>query len=395
MKRALPVVLLTLFACASPPQAPARAPVAPTSMDVLTSSTLRALHEREIWRMDALLACSALSSVSTQDSVCVSQAPPLAIDDAALRALLLDDVRDAHVRHVSSSLARAVIEDALAPGADERSTRRRALTFLDERAVFSLDDLPALLAQAKRLDRRRLLVAARTALAQSSAISAEERTILDAAAAHSGTTRAQLLARRAGIDVLDLRVLIDSILTRTAPLLAGVASDVTLLADVSNAGAAQQQEAVRSAASQARVYGDSLLMEAMARAASAPIGSDAMRDWARSLLVDVRIAALSVAALLDGADENARDRLASRILMDALADEGDLVQGAGALLWMDEGGAAVERLAALLSTPALAQLTSTGARAADLSRAWREAPPLAQQGHPAAFIEALQTLAER
>ena len=111
------------------------------------------------------------------------------------------------------------------------------------------------------------------------------------------------------------------------------------------------------------------------------------------LAVDVRIAALSVLALLDGADADTRDALASRIL----TNDADVVRGAGALLTIDEGGVVIELFVALLSTPALARDVRSGMRAEGRTgwiRAWLDAPPLEERGHPEAFIEVLKTLPE-
>lgn len=369
-------------------------PAAAAVRAALSPPVSTALQARELARIDSLLACASLASAARTGTGCAAEplALPLGIDDASIRALLSTRARDPRVRRASSSVARALIEQALAPGALERAGRRRSLTFLDERARFAFDDASTLLAQCKRDERRRMFAAARPAFERSVDIAAEERSIVSAAAARVGLTRGQLLARRAGVDEATLRALVEGVLAGTAPLLAAVASDVTLLADVRAPVA--DAKAAAAAAAQARAHADPLLVEAVARAAGVPRGKDAVQDWARLLIVDVRRAALSVTALLEDADANRRDLLASRILMNELADEGDVVTGAGLLLSVDETGAVVERFAALLSTPALARLLAGGARPAEWIRAWAEAPPLEERGHPEAFIEVLKVLPE-
>ncbi len=339
-----------------------------------------AVQARDAARVRAALACA--------DAHRCARPAPIAVDDEALAAALVTRARAPAERAVQSSLARAVIEDALAAGAAERDARRRAFTFVEGGSVFLLDDAEALASSARRGDRRRWLAAARPALAAAAGVDAEERAVVVDAAKRAGVSRGELLARRVGLDERALRKLVDAALAATAPLLGPVASDVTLLPDVvadrdgGRARAARALRVVRAASAQSA---DPVFLASAAAATG--LATDAAR---RALVVEVRRDALGVIAVLDGAGPDARDALASRILDPAA----DIVPGAGVFLHADEGGVVVDRFIASLRAPALAQRTLSGADLAASARAWSAAPPVDEQGFPEAFVEVLKVLPE-
>lgn len=345
----------------------------------LSGEVAARLRAHEVSRLEAQSACLEGHGCT------VASMPPL--DEGIATALLAVRARDPRIRSAQAMAARAMVEATLGVAAAERSARRRALTFKEDAAVFALDDLELLLEHAPRERRGAWLAAARPAVALALDIGAEERAVLDALAARLGTTRAALLAQRAGLEEKDLRVLVTDALRATVPLLAGGSSEVTLLPDVH---AAARGPAPRVALSPAAAGGDPILVDAVALAGRLVGGGERTVSRLRALVVELRALALASSAVLDGADLDARDALGSRILDDSAAP----VPGAAALLPADEGGVVIERFVAALRAPAIAQALSAGAPLDEVLVAWRGAPVVEEQGFPEAFVEVVRALEE-
>lgn len=344
------------------------------------------LRAHEIARLSAQLECLGRGHCRP--------APPAPVDDRAASALFGVRARAPRLRSAQGMAARAIVEATLGVAASDRAARRRALTFVEDRAVFALDDLKDLFAAAPRGRRAAWLRAARPAAERALDIAAEERAVLEALAARLGTTRGSLLARRAELDEQELRALLGDALAATAPLLGAVADDVTLLPEVVAAAGPRPEPGSRPPALEpTRARGDPVLIDAVAMAAALgrPRPGDERAVLAvRVLVVELRALALASLAVLDGADAGARDALASRILDDAAVP----VPGAGALLPADEGGVVVERFVAALRTPAVARALWGGASLDDVAATWHAAPALVEQGFPEAFVEVARVLPE-
>lgn len=341
----------------------------------------------EAQRLDAAAACAS--------GAACAPVPPSPIDDATAARLLQARPRDAAQRRAQAMVARVVIEAALAPSAADRAQRRRSVTFLEKSATFAYDDVDALIAQARRPERASWLLAARPAAQKSLDIAAEERAVVDAIAQRLGLSRADLLARRAGVDAAELHALATGALAATAPLVGAVASDVTLLPDVVGTapGVSADKHASRGPRAQ-DVGADPIFLDALAatRALGRPDPERAVVD-VRLLVVELRALALGSLAVLDGADLQARDALASRILDDGA----EPLPGAAALLPADEGGLVVERFVAALRTPAVVQAvwaSRSPPSTEELYRAWADAAPVEEQGFPEAFVEVIKVLPE-
>ncbi|MCC7112237.1 MAG: hypothetical protein IT382_23285, partial [Deltaproteobacteria bacterium] len=190
--------------------------------------------------------------------------------------------------------ARRLIAEALREGAALRSVERRALVFNYRGAVFALDDAWALQAQAPRPARARLLAAMTGALARRASLADTERAAVAAAASRAGVDVAELYARRAGLDAAALQTLVDGALSSTVALLGPVAGDVTLVPDVLAPPPWRARRPPPPAQGTDPVASWALFYGAVPRAP----GPEDAAAWARTLAVELRLAALSVRALL-------------------------------------------------------------------------------------------------
>ncbi len=273
---------------------------------------------------------------------------------------------------------RIMIDAALREGAEERWRRRRALTFTDGGAVFSLDDAWALLAQAPRPRRGQVLLALAPAVAAAAKLDDDERARVRAAADAAGVEIDELYARRIGLDARALGALVDGALAATGQLLGPVAGDVTLVPDVlaPPPWRAKATVAPVPAGVGAPSTGWALWYGGVPR----PPTPDDAAAYARSLAVELRLAALSVRALMTSPGEH--DALASR----ALVDDAELVPGAAALLDVDASGSVVERFEGLLRAPGVARAIWSGEAREAVVRHLEAAPPADEEGYPEAFI---------
>ena len=284
--------------------------------------------------------------------------------------------------------ARRLIAEALREAAPQRSAERRALVFNDRGAVFALDDAWALQAQAPRPARARLLAAMTGALARRASLADTERAAVAAAASRAGVDVAELYARRAGLDAAALQTLVDGALSSTVALLGPVAGDVTLVPDVLAPPPWRARHPPPPAQGKDPVASWALFYGAVPRAP----GPDDAAAWARTLAVELRLAALSVRALLAPAPLSAADldALASR----ALIDDAEALPGAAALLDLDADGAVVERFVGLLRAPAVARALWSGESLEALAQRLERAPPADEEGFPEAFLAVARALPE-
>lgn len=284
--------------------------------------------------------------------------------------------------------ARRIIAEALRENAATRWQQRRALVFGERGAVFALDDAWALLAQAPRPARGRLLEAMTGALAQRASLDAAAGAEVAAAASRAGIGVAELYARRAGLDAAALQALVDGALSSTGALLGPVAGDVTLVPDVLAPPPWRARRPAPPLESADPIAAWALFYGAVPRAP----GPDDAAAWSRALAVELRLSALSLRALLAPAPLSAAelDALASR----ALLDDAEALPGAAALLELDADGAVVERFIGLLRAPAVARALWAGETPEALLRKLERAPPADEEGFPEAFLAVARALPE-
>ncbi|HEY4220610.1 MAG TPA: hypothetical protein VGO62_04690 [Myxococcota bacterium] len=348
----------------------------PAASSTVPPAVLELLRVRDLARVQSAFACATSRR-------CVAP-PALALDDAVAADILHLAARDPITRRAQASLVRALIEDALASGANDRQGRRRALTFTLAGAVFPLDDVVSLWRARKPAARKDVLDSARPALEQRALIDAEERRIVDAVAARVHLSSAELLARRAGLDVQALDKLIDAALAASASLYP--ASDIFALPEVERI---DDNARASAAASAAKVSADPIFLLAASDAGFLRGARNRAEALARgaSHAVSMRERALAVRAFKDGGDV---DVAASHILSDGAAPVG----GASALLPAADGGAVVDAFIAALRAPALAQEEWSGAPLDDCRKVWDEAGPVDELGFPEAFVDVMKALPE-
>lgn len=342
------------------------------------------LEEYERARLERILACVTGPSCAP--------APALAVDDATAASFFAASGELVSLR-TRALLARAIIDRALVQGADDRSARRRGLTFREGSSVFAWDDLRAVWAEAPASRRADWLRAAEPTWRAVEAIAATERALVEGTAARVGMTRGALLSLRVGLDERSLRALLDTTvqatgMERRSGALEEFDERLSLFPRTGPVipWGRPPLELGPSAA-------DPLLLDALATAVSLPrprTPSEA-RALAGAFVLEARRLALGVRALLDGIDGAARDELASRVANDAAP----AVAGAGALLPVDEAGVVIERFIACLRTPAVALALWDGKSIDAIVTSWHEAPPVDEQGFPEAFVSLLRTLRAR
>jgi hypothetical protein len=111
----------------------------------------------------------------------------------------------------------------------------------------------------------------------------------------------------------------------------------------------------------------------------------------RAYVVELRALALAVSASLSSHGADDADSFASRIL----DGNATAVRGSSALLPSLAGGALIDRFAAALIAPAIAQRMASGDwKPADVEKKWRDMPPLDEQGFPEALVGPLKVLPE-